>query len=207
MGGAEKCLLQGQASLKNSKLPNGFWGKDFMGEIWGEGSRVYSFLLIGWWWVTEWCPRKWCPRNPVLILKLSSLTWLRALVPAKEIKGIVMYSLWGGIRLQVVLGELFLHYCFSTIVSWLLLPSFFILSLPWSAPDWICPLELRECHGGWMKSVSYKQQMGNTERMCTWEPQRIRLGFNPLFYLILLSVEDSRCWTRKSIMFWIVNVI
>ena len=58
-----------------------------------------------------------------------------------------------------------------------------------------------------MKSVSYKQQMGNTERMCTWEPQRIRLGFNPLFYLILLSVEDSRCWTRKSIMFWIVNVI
>lgn len=46
-GGAEKCLLQGQASLKNSKLPNGFWEKDFMGKIWGEGSRVCSFLLIG----------------------------------------------------------------------------------------------------------------------------------------------------------------
>ena len=33
--------------LKTHKLLDNFWEKDFMGEIWGEGSRVCSFLLIG----------------------------------------------------------------------------------------------------------------------------------------------------------------
>ena len=58
-----------------------------------------------------------------------------------------------------------------------------------------------------MKSVSYKQEMGNTKRICTQEPHRILLGFTPHFYLILLSLEENRCWTRKSIMFWIVTVV
>ena len=58
-----------------------------------------------------------------------------------------------------------------------------------------------------MKSVSYKQEMGNTKRICTQEPHRILLGFTPPFYRILLSLEENRCWTRKSIMFWIVTVV
>ena len=78
---------------------------------------VAFFWLVGG-EVTEWCPRKWCPGNPVLILMLSFFTCVSALVPAKEIKDIVMYSLWGGIRLQVFLGAcpkaalLFLGCCF-----------------------------------------------------------------------------------------------
>ena len=52
--GAEKGLLQGQARRmgplrsKNLKLLDGFWEKVFLGKIWGEGCRVYDFLLIGW---------------------------------------------------------------------------------------------------------------------------------------------------------------
>ena len=48
----------------------------------------------------------------------------------------------------------------------LFLPSFYIASLPWLAAVWICPLKLREGPGGWMKFISYKQETGDTERIC-----------------------------------------
>lgn len=37
-----------------------------------------------------------------------------------------------------------------------------------------------------------KQEMGDTERICTQEPHRILLGFSPPFDLILLSLEENR---------------
>ena len=49
-----------------------------------------DFLLIGWWGTG------WCFRNPVLSLKLPASTWVRASVPAEELKGIVMYIPSGG---------------------------------------------------------------------------------------------------------------
>ena len=95
----------------------------------------------------------WCSRNLVLSLKLPSSTWVRALVPAEELKDIVMYIPWGGTRILP-------QGC--TIVSWLLPPSFCIPSLPWLATVWICPLEFREGQRGWIKPISYKQEMGDT---------------------------------------------
>lgn len=44
-----------------------------------------------------------------------------------------------------------------------------------------------------MKSVSYKQEMGNTERICTQEPHRILLGFKP-----------SRCPPSETLVHWLV---
>ena len=37
---------------------------------------------------------------------------------------------------------------------------------------------LREGQGGWMKPRSYRQEMKNTEQICTLEPHRILLSFN-----------------------------
>ena len=51
-----------------------------------------------------------------------------------------------------------------------------------------------------MKPISYKQETGDTERLlCLGSPQ-VLLGFNPLFSLILLNLEENRCWTRKEII-------
>ena len=36
-------------TFKHPKLPDGFVGIVLIGKIWGEGCRVYDFLLIGWW--------------------------------------------------------------------------------------------------------------------------------------------------------------
>ena len=53
--GAEKGLLQGptkengQLMLKNAKLSDGFWGRVFIGRIWGKGCRMWNLPLIGWW--------------------------------------------------------------------------------------------------------------------------------------------------------------
>ena len=50
-----------------------------------------------------------------------------------------------------------LHHCFLTLPPW---------SLPFQTRlVWTCPLELREGHGGWMKLISYKQEMGDPERL------------------------------------------
>ena len=45
----------------------------------------------------------------------------------------------------------------------LFLLCFCISSFPWLAIVWIHPLELREDQGGWMKPISYRQKMENTE--------------------------------------------
>ena len=33
--------------LRNHELPDGLGGEVFIGKIWGEGCRIYDFLLIG----------------------------------------------------------------------------------------------------------------------------------------------------------------
>ena len=115
--------------------------------------RVCDFLLIGWWW----------GNRVMLSLKLPSSTSVGALVPTEELKGIVMCIPSGGTRILP-------QGC--TIVSWLLLLCFCIPPLPWLATVWICPLELREGPGGWMKPISYKQEMGDMERLlCPRAPQ------------------------------------
>ena len=59
-----------------------------------------------------------------------------------------------------------------TIVSWLFLSCLHLPSIPWLATVWTCPLELRKGHGGCMKPISYKQEVGDTEQLlCPGAPQ------------------------------------
>ena len=62
-----------------------------------------------------------------------------------------------------------------TIVSWLLLPCLCIPSLPWLATVQICPLELREGHGGW--SLFPTRNRGTWKGFCAQEPLRVLLSF------------------------------
>ena len=87
--GAEKGLLLGQARRTGgscSKAPNSlmvFRGRVVIGKMWSEGFRVCDFLLIG-----------WCSRDLLFSLKLPLSNWMGALVPAKEVKDIVMYTIF-----------------------------------------------------------------------------------------------------------------
>ena len=118
--GAEKGLLQGQERrasgrwlmFKNPTLPNGIWGEVFAGKIWGKGYQVCGFLWIGWWWGNRAVFQKSCaqPEVAMLSLKLTSSTRMGALVPAEELKDIVIYIPWEGTR-TLPQG--------CTIVSWL----------------------------------------------------------------------------------------
>ena len=49
-------------------------------------------------------------------------------------------------------------------------------------------LELREGQGSWMKPISYKQEMGDTERIWILESHRVLLGVN-----------DVMCWAEHGI--------
>lgn len=53
-----------------------------------------------------------------------------------------------------------------------------------------------------MKPVSYKQETGHKERICTQEaPQGPAQFQSPPFFLVLLSLEGNRCQTRQGIRF------
>ena len=74
------------------------------GESFGNGAQNLpylplraAFLLTGWWWGNQ---NRWCSRNLVFKLKSASSTWVGALLPAEELKGIVihLYIPWGRIR-------------------------------------------------------------------------------------------------------------
>ena len=61
-----------------------------------------------------------------------------------------------------------LHSCFS----WLFLPCLCIPSLSWLTAVWTYSLELREGPGAWMKTISYNQEMRDSERLlCRGDPQ------------------------------------
>ena len=128
--GTEQGLLQGQArrteqaahaqKSPSSKKLDGFWGRVLTGKIWGEGCRVCDLPLVGWWWGNRvgfqesqssafMFQSVWglCPR---LSLKLSSSTWVGALVPVEECRDvyqIVTYIPWRGYAFRLFL--LFLH--------------------------------------------------------------------------------------------------
>ena len=121
----------------------------------------------------------WCSRNLELSLKLPSSTWGgvgvwvqgRGRSLSEELKDTVMLAPRVGTR---TLPQ-------GCPTTWLFLPCFCILSLPWLATVWICPLELSEGQGGWMKPITYKWEMANTERICTREPHGFLLRFSSLF--------------------------
>ena len=48
---------------------------------------------------------------------------------------------------------------------------------------------------------------GTQKGFCAQEPHRVLLSYKPPFSLVLLSLEENRCWTRKGILFWIEVLI
>ena len=111
----------------------------------------------------------WGSQRIVTILHLHG-----ALVPVTKLKGvylIVMHVHWGGTRTL---------FCHRATVSWLLFLCFYIPLFPWLVTAWIsiCPMELRDHLGGWMKPFSCKQETGDTVRLlCPGGPHRVLLCF------------------------------
>ena len=67
-----------------------------------------------------------------------------------------------------------IHWWGNRTLSKAALDSFFLAShpsLPWLTTAWICPLELREGHRGWMKAVPVTKEMRDIES-CAQEPHR-----------------------------------
>ena len=150
--GVDKGLLQSQARRKGdscSDIPDSpvVFRKKFLKAKFG----VRAAECVTFFWLVDGEVTGWCSSNLVLSLKLPSSTWVGALIPEEELKGIVMCIPWGGTR-ALSQG--------CTVVSWLFLPRFFIPSLPWLAAVWTCPLGIREDQGGWMKPISYRHKNG-----------------------------------------------
>ena len=109
-----------------------------------------------------------CSRNLVLSLKLLSSTWVGAPVLQKNSKILLYLRIsWVGTRTLPQgctnnrLFPLFLYPLTSLISNCLYLP-FGTQGRSW----------------GWMKPISYRQEMENTEQICTLEPHGVLLSFN-----------------------------
>ena len=87
------------AHAQNPWTPQRF-GDKFLRQSWGWTEYVTFFWLVG----SE--VTGWCYRNLVLSLKLSSFTWVRALVSAEELKTIAMYICWGGSKTLLYLWSI-----------------------------------------------------------------------------------------------------
>ena len=120
--GPEKGLLQGHAKRMDglcSKTLNSpmFWGERF----WKARFVVKAAGCVNCFWLVGVEVTGGCSRKLVISLKLSSSTWLEALVQADQLRDTITYIPWEGTKM-LPQG--------STIVSWFLL-CFCILSLPW----------------------------------------------------------------------------
>ena len=113
-------------------------------------------FLIGWWWGNRAVLQESCVQSEVTILHLGGGS-----------KTLLCIFLWVGTR--TLSGG-----C-TNLWSFLL---FLYPLLPWLAIVWIHSLELGEGQGGWMKPISYRQEMKNTEQISTPEPHRVILSFN-----------------------------
>ena len=105
---------------------------------------------------------------------------------AEELKDIIMCIPWGGTR-TLPQG--------CTIVSWLLLPCHCIPSLPWLATVWMCPLELRDGHGGWKLFPTNKKQR-TQKGFHAQERHRVLLGFT----MVSLSFNHFSEWVSQNLV-------
>ena len=114
--------------------------------------------------------------------KLASSMWVGALVPTEELKDTVIYNVYSLRRNQDT----------ALLFFWLFLLCYCIPSLLCLAAVWICPSELTEGQGSWMKFISYKQAMGEMEQIYTSEtPQGLSLFQSPLFF------DAPQCWEEQ----------
>ena len=132
--------------------------KFLKGESFGKQGQsfCYHLLCAGFFWLVGGEVTGWGSGNLALSLKLPSSTWVGALVSAEELKDFVMYLPWGGTGT--------LPCCFLTAPP---LCNPFLPLLATVALN--LPFETQQGQGGWMKPISYKWEIGNTERICSWE--------------------------------------
>ena len=173
------------ACAQKTWTPQWILGKSFTGYIgrcgwsarcvtllWLVGGEVTGNLhhpgisIISLWFQPVWGPRF------VLSLKLPSSTWVGALVPVEELRDlyqIVLYILPR--RNQDPVPSL--HCCFFLHSLIPLISN--CLNLPFGTQG----------RSKRLKLFSYKQEMGDTERLlCPGGPHRVLLRFNPHFSMI-----------------------
>ena len=154
-----------------------------------SGVRVAGFVtfLIGWWWAVF---QESCVQSEVTIFHLG---WGCSSI--EEFKDIVMHISLSSNQDPVwrLYQPLIVFFCFC------------IPSLPWLVIVWIHPLEFREGQGCWMKPISYRQEMENTEQICTPEPHRVLLSFNlgnrattTVITFVKMGHRTASAWRRDT---------
>ena len=128
-------------------------------------------------------------------IHLTSLTWW-GFSTCEQHKDIVMSFPWGGLGLCPK-AALF-------IVFWLFLPCFCMPSLLSASSPFPSQQLFEPAPGTQGRSrrqpISCSHEMGDTERLlCPGAPEG-PAQFQPLFSLILLNLEENRCWTRRGII-------
>ena len=144
--------------LKTKTEDSAQMGKFLKGESFGKQGQSFCYLLLcaGFIWLVGSEVTGWGSRNLALSLKLPSSTWVGALVLVEELKNFVIYLPWWGTGT--------LPCCFLTA------PPLCNPFLPWLAMVGLnLPFETQQGQGGWKKLISYKWEIGNTERICSWE--------------------------------------
>ena len=181
--GAEKNVLQGKPRRIGgscTKAPNSpmIYRKK---HLWAK-FRVRNARCVSFFWLVGGEVTGLCSRNPVLSLKWPSSTWVGALVPAEERKDIAIISL------EEKPGSSF-NCC---IIVFCLLPfCFFTPLLSWLVAVWICPFWLRTVLGGWIKLISYKQEMGTWKYLYLGGPHRVLFSFKSINAFSLFQILNS----------------
>ena len=72
-------------------------------------------------------------------------------------------------------------------------------SLPYLTTAWICPLETREGHGGWMKAVSCNQRNEEHRKaLCPWSPQSLpSIKWSPGAFSVELPWSLGSCGRQR----------
>ena len=172
------CKEIGWLMLKNPGLTRGFQGEVFIGKIWSVGYRVCDFLLIAWWW-----GNRACSKSLVLSLNLPSSTWMGALVPAENLKNIVLYIHPFRRNQDLALSG----HCF-----FLTTPPLFLHSLPSLSSN--CLNLLFGTQGRFRRLKPFFLQArngGHREDLYLGGPHRVLLGFKNILEFSFWSIKGK----------------
>ena len=92
------------------------------------------------------CSQKWCPNRGGIGEYLNQSSRVELLIRLRYVQGLHTFNLVSGGLL--ILMSISGSFNLASGISWLLLLCVCILSLPWLAAVWTCPLELKEGQEG-----------------------------------------------------------
>ena len=137
--GPEKGLLQGHAKRMDGLCSNTlnspmFWGERF----WKARFVVKAAGCVNCFWLVGGEVTGGCSRKLVISLKLSSSTWLEALVQADQLRDTITYIPWEGTKMLPKAALLFLDSSFVSAFfpfpdSLRLLSRIWLFVNPWTA--------------------------------------------------------------------------